>query len=354
MKKHRNAVIGLAAFAVFAVTVTSLVFTTLQRDVVGPTNTYSAIFTDVSGLAPGSDVRVAGVRVGRVDKVDLIGTLAKVTFRVSRGQTLYTNTVASVTYQNIIGQRYLGLAPGQGGGSTPLPNRAQIPKERTNPSFDISYLLNGFEPFFTELDPQQADNLTDAIIQAFQGDSSSILTLTTQTSALAQTLAGPDEVLGELIANMNQLMTTLAGQNANLQSLIGQSRGVIADLANRREQLVTSVGSINAVVGRLATIVTNISPDMQEFIGRQPGFLDYSLHDGRQRLAYLAANLPYLLKGLARVTQEGSYGGAYVCEFDISVFRFSYYLLRNLVLAATRSDDYPAWSTRPKHTPICQ
>ncbi len=354
MKKQRKALIGLAAFTAFAVTVTSLVYTTLERDVVGPANTYSAIFTDVSGLAPGSDVRVAGVRVGRVDTIELTGTLAKVTFRVASNQTLYTNTVASVTYQNIIGQRYLGLSPGQGDQPAPLPDHAQIPKERTNPSFDISYLLNGFEPFFTQLDPQQVDNLTTAIIQAFQGDSSSILTLTTQASALAQTLAGPDEVLGQLIENLNQLMDTVARQSNNLQTLIDQSRTVVADLAYRRQDLVTSVGSINAVVGRLATIVTNISPDLQEFIGRQPGVLDYGLTDGRQRLAYLTANLPFLLKGIARVSQEGSYANGYMCNLDVSLFRFNYYLLRNLVLAATRSDDYPAWSTEAKHSPICQ
>ncbi|TDH55963.1 MCE family protein, partial [Mycobacterium eburneum] len=75
-----------------------MVFGTLVRGVAGPTNTYSAIFTDVSGLADGDDVRVAGVRVGRVDKIELVDALAKVTFRVQRAQTLYTNTIASVTY----------------------------------------------------------------------------------------------------------------------------------------------------------------------------------------------------------------------------------------------------------------
>src|ERR1700739_5105974 len=110
-----------------------MVFATLQRDVAGPTNTYSAVFTDVSGMTTGDDVRVAGVRVGRVDKIELVGNLAKITFRVQRNQVLYTNTVASLTYQNIIGQTYLGLSQGLAGDQTPLPNLGQIPKESTNP-----------------------------------------------------------------------------------------------------------------------------------------------------------------------------------------------------------------------------
>jgi phospholipid/cholesterol/gamma-HCH transport system substrate-binding protein len=269
---YRKPLIGLTLFLVMAIVLTWMVFVTLRREIAGPTNTYSATFTDVSGMHPGDDVRVAGIRVGRVDSVDLEGTLAKVTFRVQKDQVLYSNTVASVTYQNIIGQRYLGLSPGPAGDQTPLADRGQIPLQHTEPSFDIAYLLNGFEPLFTLLDPRQVDNLTNGIIQALQGDSGSILTLITQTSALAERFAGPDQILGELITNLNDVVTNLAGQNANLQTVIGQTRDVMVGLGNRRAELVAAVGSINATVGRLATITSNVYPDVQELIRREPGF----------------------------------------------------------------------------------
>lgn len=355
MSGYRTTLIGLAIFMAFAVTVTWMVFATLQRDVAGPTNTYSAVFTDVSGMAPGDDVRVAGVRVGRVDKIDLEGTLAKVTFRVQRGQPLYTNTVASVTYQNIIGQRYLGLAPGPAVDKRLLPNHGQIPEEHTTPSFDISYMLNGFEPLFTELDPKQVDNLTNAIIQAFQGDSGSVLALTTQASALAETLAGPDQVLGDLINNLNDLMGTLATQNTNLQTMIRQTRGVMSELAGRRAELVASVGSINSTTARLAAIVNNITPDAQQFIGRQPGFLDYGLHQGRQRFAYMAANLPFVIKGLARVTQEGAYADVYACDVDFGLWRGLFHWFRAFVASATPGDYVtPGYLNKIKHSAICR
>ena len=56
---------------------------------------------------------MAGVRVGRVEKIELSGKLAKVSFVVQRDQQVLGTTVASVTYQNIVGQRYLGLVAGQ-------------------------------------------------------------------------------------------------------------------------------------------------------------------------------------------------------------------------------------------------
>ncbi len=347
MRNYRVLVIGLALFTAVAVAMTWLVFSTLNRGVAGATNTYSAMFTDVSGLKDGDDVRVAGVRVGRVDKIELVGTTAEVTFRVQRDQVLYTDTIASVVYQNIIGQRYLGLSQGADADRTPLPDRGQIPQERTNPSFDISYLLNGFEPLFTLLDPEDVDNLTNALVQALQGDTGAVLSLTTQASVLAETLAGPDQVLGDLIGNLNQLTTNLAAQETNLQTMISETRGVMAVLAQRREALVASVGSINATVARLATIVDTITPDVQEFVGRQPGFLHHGLNDGRQRFAYMAANLPFLLKGFARVMQDGSYINAYACDVDFGLWRGLFFWFRAFVAAAT-----PGNVT--KHSQICQ
>lgn len=349
MRLKRTTVVGLVLFLVFSVAVTWMVFATLQRNISGPTSSYSAIFSDVSGVVEGDDVRVAGVRVGRVDNVELTGgNQAKVTFRVRSNQTLYTNTLASVTYQNIIGQRYLGLTQGEGE-RRKLPAGAQIPEERTNPSFDISYMLNGFEPLFTELDPKQVDNLTNAIIQAFQGNQGSLLTLTTQATTLTQTLAGPDAALGDLIANLDKLMVSLAKQSTNLQTMLDQSSATLSALSGRRQELVASVGSITANVTRLSQIMNAITPDVQQFIDRDPGFLKYSVTDGKARLGFMMANVPLLLKGLARITQDGSYLDAYVCDLDLGLWRGLLSWFRAFVIAATPGNGNEVW-----HTAVCR
>jgi phospholipid/cholesterol/gamma-HCH transport system substrate-binding protein len=287
------------------------------------------------------------VRVGRVDGVDLEGTLAKVTFRVQNEQVLYTDTVASVTYQNIIGQRYLGLSPGSTGDQKKLPEHGEIPVEHTEPSFDLTYLLKGFEPLFTLLDPKQVDNLTTAIIESLQGDSGTVLSLITQTSALAGLVAGPDQVLGEVITNLDAVVTNLATQNANLSTVISHTRDVMAGLSNRREELRASVGSISATMGRLATIADSVYPDLHELTTRQPGFAAHLVGDGRDRFAFFGANLPYLLKGLARITQSGAYGDVYICDVDSSLFAFLKRLIPDIVRAATPGDVI-------KHSAVCR
>lgn len=115
--RFRGPLIGLTVFMTVALTLGWLVYATLLREVSGSTTAYSAIFTDVYGLREGDDVRMAGVRVGRVQKIELVDNeRARVDFVVQNDQKLYGNTIASVTYQNIVGQRYVGLSPGKSGG----------------------------------------------------------------------------------------------------------------------------------------------------------------------------------------------------------------------------------------------
>lgn len=84
--KYRGALAGLSIFMVVAVVLTWMVYVTLRRDVPGTTVPYAAMFTDVFGLREGDDVRMAGVRVGRVEKIELHGDLAKVSFAVQSDQ----------------------------------------------------------------------------------------------------------------------------------------------------------------------------------------------------------------------------------------------------------------------------
>ena len=77
--------------------------------------TYSAVFTNVSGLKGGNFVRIAGVEVGKVKNLTLHkdGTVT-VDFAIDRNLTLTEGTKAAVRYENLIGDRYLSLEDGPG------------------------------------------------------------------------------------------------------------------------------------------------------------------------------------------------------------------------------------------------
>ncbi|MGN2639889.1 MCE family protein [Nocardia takedensis] len=315
---YRKALVGVSLFVALAVALLYITFVTLNRGISGETRTYSAVFTDVSGLRVGDDVRMAGVRVGRVDAIELDGTHARVRFRVQDDQTLHGDTAASITYQNLIGQRYLGLARADFGDPLPLPPGGEIPLEHTEPSFDISGLLNGFEPLFSGLDPKQVDNVTAALITALQGDGTSLVLLVEQVSTLAQSLAGPDQVLGSVIVNLNKVVGELAGHSGEVSTLLESSRSIVDGLSRHRDELLGALSTAATTTGRMADLLDGADAPLHEMLYRQPGFTRH-FQENKDEFAYLGFNLPALMKGLARVSQEGPYLNTYLCNFNVNL-----------------------------------
>ena len=316
---YRGPMIGLSLFMAVAITLTWLVYVTLRRDVAGDTLGYTAVISDVFGLREGDDVRMAGVRVGRVEKIELQGDVAKVSFVVQSDQQLLGTTVASVTYQNIVGQRYLGLSLGDVGEPQALPPGSEIPLERTDPSFDVGALLNGYEPLFSALNPTDADNLTKGVIESLQGDRASVVTLVDETARLTESFAGRDQQLGQVITDLNVVVNNLAQHNDSLDEVITQTRGVVSTFDARRPELVDSMGSVTSVVRRLSTIADEVYPSLNELVVREPGFAQH-LVSIEPQLAFTGANLPLLLKGFARITNEGAYANSYACDLNATGF----------------------------------
>ncbi|MBF9520902.1 mammalian cell entry protein [Mycobacteroides chelonae] len=315
----RASLVGLVVFLVMATVLTWLVYVTLRRDVRGSTVPYAAMFTDVFGLREGDDVRIAGVRVGRVEGVELSGTLAKVSFAVQDDQRLPDSTTASVTYQNIVGQRYLALAQGHSGSGALLAPGGVIPVERTEPSFDIGTLLNGYEPLFAVLDPAQVNNLTQAVIGSLQGDTAAFATLVDQTSTLTKIFTGRDDALDHVIGSLDSVVGSLAAQNKDFEAAIAATRQVVGQFDSRRPELVSSVGKMTEVVRSLSRIAKDVNPSVHELLTREPGYTRHMLNIEPQ-LAYTGLNTPLFLKGLARMFGEGSYMNAYAC--DVNAYGF--------------------------------
>jgi phospholipid/cholesterol/gamma-HCH transport system substrate-binding protein len=74
--------------------------------------TVSADFTNASGLDSGSIVELAGVQVGQVMAIQLIGTRARVTLHLRDDVHLQNDAIASIQTKGLLGGRYLLITPG--------------------------------------------------------------------------------------------------------------------------------------------------------------------------------------------------------------------------------------------------
>lgn len=257
----RGTVLKVVAFVV--VSVLSMVILALEIGGSRPAGRqYTALFTDGSGMIVGSDVRAAGVTVGRVESIDVQpDNLVRVGFQAQEGVPVRTSTLATIRYQDVVGDRYLELGEGAGGGALLGPGGV-IPLTRTRPALDLDELFNGFAPLFQGLRPDQINQLTGSLVAVLQGQGDSVTQLLTQVGSLTGALADKDIVIGRLVDNLNGLLATLDDHGGQLDELVGQLTTLVSGLDRDRGRIGRSLSGINDLTGSASDLLRDARPDI--------------------------------------------------------------------------------------------
>ncbi|HET9258144.1 MAG TPA: MCE family protein [Pseudonocardiaceae bacterium] len=282
----------------------------------GPTTHYLARFTNVSGLLVGDDVRIAGVKVGSVDSIELVDRrVAQVGFSLDSAQRVPASVRASVLYRNLLGQRYLALTRGPGPVGAALPPGGLIPVERTSPPLNLTILFNGFKPLLTGLDPEQINRLTWEIVQVLQGQGGTVESLLASTSSLTRDLADRDRVIGELITNLNTVLDTVNSRDEQLSALILQLQRLVSGLAADREPIGQAIVSIDQLAGTTAGLLADARPPLRQDIAAL-GALSANLASRERVIDQVLRFLPEKLTKLSRAGSYGSWFNFYLCGLE--------------------------------------
>jgi phospholipid/cholesterol/gamma-HCH transport system substrate-binding protein len=301
------ALVTIAATALLAATIVNMSFT--SRD------TYHAVFSDVTGLETGDDIRVAGVRVGQVEGIRIKDrTLAEVTFTVAADRPLLTSTHAVVRYRNLVGQRYVALTEGTGDGTRLRPG-GTIPLSRTQPALDLNALLNGFKPLFAALSPNDVNQLATEIIQTLQGEGGTVNSLLAHTASLTTTLADRDQLIGSVIDNLNTVLDTLDRRRARFSDLITQLRRVVSGLSADRKPIGDSLVNIADLTEATSGLLQDARPPLKDDIGRLAE-LTGTLNKNENTVEGVLKRLPNKLNALTGTASYGSWFNFYLCDFD--------------------------------------
>ncbi|MGW5665008.1 MCE family protein [Streptomyces sp. NPDC003758] len=301
------ALVTIAATALLAATIVNVSFT--------PKDTYHAVFSDVTGLENGDDIRVAGVRVGQVEGIRIKDrTLAEVTFSVEADRPLLTSTHAVLRYRNLVGQRYIALTEGAGDGTRLRPG-GTIPLPRTQPALDLNALLNGFKPLFAALSPNDVNQLATEIIQTLQGEGSTVNSLLAHTASLTTTLADRDQLIGSVIDNLNTVLDTLDRRGARFSALITQLRRVISGLSADRKPIGDSLVSIGDLTEATSGLLRDARPPLKDDIAGL-NRLTGTLNRNEKTVEGVLQRLPNKLNALTGTASYGSWFNFYLCDFD--------------------------------------
>jgi phospholipid/cholesterol/gamma-HCH transport system substrate-binding protein len=100
----------------------------------------SADFPTVGGLKAGSTIEIAGVEVGRVDRIVLQDYQAHVVMVIQPGVKLQDDSIASIKTKGLIGERYVRISPG--GSDKIIQPNGRI--REVEPPVDIEELLSKY------------------------------------------------------------------------------------------------------------------------------------------------------------------------------------------------------------------
>lgn len=224
------------------------------------TRTVTAYFDRAVGVYPGTDVRVLGVRVGRVESVTPRGDRVEVVLTVDGAAPVPSDTRAVVIAPSVVADRYVQFT----GGSTSAPridDRAVIPVERTATPVELDELYRSLNDLLAALGPDGANadgslsRLLDTGAANLDGNGRAFNETVHNLAELAGTLAGSDDDLFATVDQLQQFTAMLAGNDRQVASANQQLAQVSQTLAADRDELAGALAGLGVALADIQGFV---------------------------------------------------------------------------------------------------
>jgi phospholipid/cholesterol/gamma-HCH transport system substrate-binding protein len=246
-RERNKTVIG----AVGLITIVAVLAGAFSLDKLLGGDQYKAEFSEAAGLAPNDEVRVAGVKVGKVLSVDLDGPKVLVEFRV-RGAELGQQTRADIRIKTLLGRKLLSITP-EGDGA--LEPGSTIPLERTTAPFDIVDAFSDLSATAEQIDTQQLAESYTTLADTFRDTPDDVRVSLQGLSRLSNTIASRDAELKELLSRSRGVTQVLADRDEDLTAFFADSSLILQELERRREAISRLLDTTTVLSEQLIALV---------------------------------------------------------------------------------------------------
>lgn len=248
---------------------------------------YKAEFTEAAGLRANDEVRVAGVKVGKVLSVDLAGDRVQVRFRV-KDTDLGNRSRADIRIKTVLGRKFVMLSPD---GDGTLEPGSVIPLGRTSAPFDITEAFRDLSTTVEEIDDDLLAKNFQTLADTFRDTPEEVRASLEGLGRLSRTLSSRDTELRNLLARTAGVSEVLAERDEDLVAFFDQSSLVLQELQRRREAISRLLDTTTELSAQLIALVRENRADLAPALEQLRGVTQVlrknqdNLDAGIQRLA---------------------------------------------------------------------
>jgi virulence factor Mce-like protein len=224
---RRKRLAAIAAIALAVALVAGVAFLVSQV-FFGP-KTITAYFPSATGIYAGDEIRVSGVKVGKIDSITPEGTQTKMTLKVDRDVPVPADAKAVIVAQNLVAARYVQLTPAYRSGDGPkMGDGGVIPAERTAVPVEWDDVKTQLMRLSTELGPKESgpNGMSDTSVSRF---------IDSAANALGN---GNGEKLRETLAQLSGVARVFAEGSGNIVDIIKNLQIFVSALRDSKEQIV--------------------------------------------------------------------------------------------------------------------
>jgi phospholipid/cholesterol/gamma-HCH transport system substrate-binding protein len=224
-------------------------------------NTYSAYFAESNGLFVGDEIRILGVAVGVVDKIEPQPTSSKVTFSVDKQYPIPADARAAILSPSLVTSRAIQLVPAYSGGPKLSPG-ASIPLNRTA----VPVEWDDFR--------KQLEKLTDALQPTTPGGVNSVGEF---INSAADNVRGEGDTARDSVIKLSQAISALGDHADDIFSTVRNLQLLVSALYSSSDLLA----SFNQNLASVTTVLTNTPNEVANAVHG----LDQALADVREFLS---------------------------------------------------------------------
>jgi phospholipid/cholesterol/gamma-HCH transport system substrate-binding protein len=184
--------------------------------------------------------------------------------------------------------------------------------DRTAGALDLDLLLGGLKPVIQGLNPTDVNQLSQALVQIFQGQGGTLDSLLSKTSSFSNSLADNSQVVQQLIDNLNTVVGTLSKDGDKFRDALDRLQHLIKELAADRDPIGNAIVALDNGTASIADLLTNARPPLAGTID-ELNKLAPLLDDGKGHLDYMLGRLPEDYRKLTRLGAYGAWYNYYLC-----------------------------------------